>query len=380
MPRRETTLPQHLECKPRDEVRLERRYTLLTPLFGGGVSARENDVSQLVRSGGVRGQLRFWWRAARGRGTLEEMRAKEAGIWGAVSGERAQPSAVIVHVHVTSIGEALTPQNTRSSPIPWYAAFPLQPVRNGPISAVRTNVEFTLYLRFPERLETEVSAALWAWETFGGVGGRTRRGFGAINPEQPLLTDPRDGLRKYALPEDSPDNVPRIHPASVMLELNKTWKELLWLYQNFRQDRSGERSQGRSRWCEPDALRRLSRQSLPKHARPINDIDKFPRGQFGLPVIFHFKDAADPPLTQLVGANHERLASPLILRPRSSTSSLALLLDAPREPPGGWALEGLPDRPHVGATLTDAEARRLPMLNGDPDPIRAFLKSLEETP
>ena len=44
----------------------ERTYTLLTPLFGGGVEPREADPVSVVRATAVRGHLRFWWRAVRG--------------------------------------------------------------------------------------------------------------------------------------------------------------------------------------------------------------------------------------------------------------------------------------------------------------------------
>ena len=51
---------------------------------------------------------------------------------------------------------------------------------NTTINSVRAKVKFDLIITFPEYQKEAVEAALWAWETFGGIGGRTRRGFGAL--------------------------------------------------------------------------------------------------------------------------------------------------------------------------------------------------------
>ena len=36
-------------------------------------------------------------------------------------------------------------------------------------------------ITYPTQWSAEIEAALWAWETFGGLGARTRRGFGALH-------------------------------------------------------------------------------------------------------------------------------------------------------------------------------------------------------
>ena len=67
---------------------VERKYELITPLFGGGVEAGKNDNITPISGKVIRGHLRFWWRATRGgqfNGDLEAMKAREAEIWGAAS-------------------------------------------------------------------------------------------------------------------------------------------------------------------------------------------------------------------------------------------------------------------------------------------------------
>ena len=43
-----------------------RSYELMTPLFGGGAKPGRADSDLVIRGSGIRGQLRFWWRACRG--------------------------------------------------------------------------------------------------------------------------------------------------------------------------------------------------------------------------------------------------------------------------------------------------------------------------
>ena len=67
---------------------------------------------------------------------------------------------------------------------------------------------------------------------------------------------------------------------------------------------------------------------------PVHPVQKFPRGKFGLPIIFEFKKDdvrnGDPKKSTLQGSEHDRLASPLILRPIDCSDGavgLALLLE-----------------------------------------------------
>ena len=83
---------------------------------------------------------------------------------------------------------------------------------------------------------------------------------------------------------------------------------------------------GRSRWPEPEAIRTLTKSRLPKHQRLAAIPDNaFPRAEFGLPIVFHFKDGQekkerfsefrDPPESELCPVGSKRMASPVILRP-----------------------------------------------------------------
>lgn len=75
-------LPNQFTVGEHTYITETRSYKLITPLFGGGVEAGVNDPITPIRASGIRGQLRFWWRAIRGGGysSIEKMREEESKI------------------------------------------------------------------------------------------------------------------------------------------------------------------------------------------------------------------------------------------------------------------------------------------------------------
>ncbi len=372
--------PEAITAKQPDSVITQvREYQLITPLYGGGVAPTEADPITIVRATEIRGCLRFWWRACRGgkfNENLADMKKEEDAIWGKAykKGDPAITQERTIQITVDPIqrGKYLTPRLLQG--IPGYAIFPLQEeLKKQESHVLLENVSFTLTISFPADRRKDVEAALWAWETFGGIGARTRRGFGALRctrvkeNERPLEIDlpqadqqqtPKwigEKLATYVADGLWPVGVPHLKKQGIGLRVvNRgvtndgmaVWKDLIDRLKSFRQrrrpsTRSGGRF-GRSIWPEPSAIRQLTRQSLPTHTIPIPNprIDKFPRAAFGLPIIFQFKDrdehnpdnpSKDPRQTVLQLATSERLASPIILKPLACRDGayvgLALILE-----------------------------------------------------
>lgn len=396
-----------------------RRYKVITPLFGGGVTPGEADPVTVVRATEVRGHLRFWWRATRGGqfdGNLAEMKAAEDRIWGsAATHGKPGPSPVVITLTTLQDGKPFRAVDRygrsvanigHPSSIDSYAAFPL---RDKVSPQVVEGVEFELSIAFPKAVNEsditeDVEAALWAWETFGGIGARTRRGFGALqcthaggHPRTApnasrLKSEIEQGLKQHLAAGAWPTNVPHLSadPTRYVIsgsgEPIAVWRELVKKLRSFRQSRVGYH---RSKWPEPDEIRRRARTHKSTHA-PVHPVRKFPRAAFGLPIIFEFKREDVPPepqRTTLQAANHERLASPLILRPIAcaepqQTVGLATILEAPTTPPGGWLLKDAPIHPTdppIQARLSKTEANSIEPLRdvgGETNVLLAFLKSL----
>ncbi|NOZ30003.1 MAG: type III-B CRISPR module RAMP protein Cmr1 [Chloroflexi bacterium] len=430
------------DVKPRDldeesMVRQTRKYELITPLFGGGANPQEADPITVVRGPEVRGQLRFWWRATRGGlfdGDLEAMRRAEEAIWGSAAAKgKPGPSKVRIMISdVSSTSEFKRVQIRRrerwmevdvgdpSSPYS-YVAFPLRKMPDKPAAGLREEgIVFTLELMLTQKevevtlkgsrrirlhLMDEIEAALWAWETFGGIGARTRRGFGALHlvaiddqRQTPPSCDQverwlQEGLKKYVTEGKWPKRVPHLlRDMRIVLTPAKgdgveAWEHLFGRLRRFRQSRypdSHGRPYGRSKWPEADTVRRVTDTYSPGHD-PVHPVQgKAPRGRFGLPMIIQFRQddvsCGDPQPATLQGAGHERYASRLILRPflcsDGKAVGIACVLEGPADPPGGYVLKTVKGDFPVEAGLTQEEADEISPLKGKSDVLQAFLDYL----
>jgi CRISPR-associated protein Cmr1 len=343
---------------------------LITPMFGGGVKPRENDTACPIRATSIRGQLQFWWRATRGAGcqTVDALRAAQTEIWG--STERASRVQVLVdqvkadaplpcarfqwnpkagHGRGRWQTNWQAPFDRGDSALP-YALFPFQGKTPPPRRDAITEVEpascirratFRLIVRCPPELWADVEPSIWAWVNFGGIGARTRRGCGSLfcerfapkdvsqirtwlNTAGPLIGEVRDW--------------PTL-PASVLIrpipgDPVPVWDWVIGLFKHFRQGEGFARNpgQGRSRYPEPETIRRITGRRWDKHEPWDNMPDGFPRAELGLPIVFHFKDEdRGEPLQTLLnpyvnGEALERMASPLILKPLALASQQAVPL------------------------------------------------------
>jgi CRISPR-associated protein Cmr1 len=428
------------------EVRQVRQYRLITPLFGGGVEPGVADPVTIIRGTTIRGQLRFWWRATRG-GVPEEqlrerpwsdddirknMKEREVAIWGAASLPK-QPavSQVQVEVSIQNNGKAIqaftVTRNQKGNKridadrdVPAYASFPLQPEYRTAAPGMDTkkvvfDIVFTLTLSYPSACQTDVAAALWAWETFGGVGGRTRRGFGAlqlmsvddtqVDPPKPKEVKQiiEDGLKTHVVAGSNwPQNVPHLNQLVRQIKIVPrpsdkqqwdeidSWFDLIKALADFRQERydstKSTKHPGRSKWPEPDAIRRATKRASGDHKQPRSMLDKAPRAIFGLPIVFHFKDDDDPGDTILQGTTFERLGSPLILRPLACADDegvgIAVVLQTLPRLPGDLVLkDAKTGTEHKHLSITDVfldvkEAAIIAPLNKQADVLQAFLDSL----
>lgn len=428
-----------------DVVVQTRMYRFITPLLGGGVVAGANDPDNLIRPTGIRGQLRFWWRATYGwqyGSDLVGMKSREDQVWGTASLTSHEPEgaapekpgykAVHIMVRVLKGGDPVKPFEMkdgnlyRANNIPDYAAFPLRPDettikryrQNTPINDVRADVTFLLTLVFAREAWQEVQDTLWAWETFGGVGARTRRGFGALMlleiDGQPVSTDyfppGQPGAAENWLtqriaryqPEEGKQitgEVPHLphHPQIMTLigpgrDASTSWNALIDKLRSFRQQRFDFKTNrsspyGKSLWPEARALRKRLYKDRAIRAIP----DTFPRAAFGLPIVFHLphdKEAGKPTITlQGPSKEIERLASPLILKPIPCQGGqflgLAIILDGPDLPADTLALHK--ERGQEPESIRKAQTRiqagdlsALPdVLDGETNILVAFLNYLK---
>src|SRR5258708_6652659 len=190
----------------RADLALELDVSIMTVVYGGGAEAGRNDPFDPYRIPSIRGQLRFWWRATRGArvATADELREAEGAIWGDT--EAASPVKLRMLASKAGVERAASrrePDGRWTDEQPKYVLFPAQEDRKR-TGYIYQGGSFRLEVRAPQSLVDDVDSALWAWFTFGGIGGRTRRGCGALYCKTYVHTWKAESLLGDGRPRDWP--------------------------------------------------------------------------------------------------------------------------------------------------------------------------------
>lgn len=192
-----------------------------------------------------------------------------------------------------------------------------------------------------KNIEKDVEAAIWAWVNFGGIGARSRRGCGTLyciksSPHDPDLTPSNlqnfDEWLKRRISHYGLISTFRDWPTLGRFYLSEKdistpiycWEECISILKDLRQgvNLGRDLGPGRSRWPEPESVRTIAAKQKGLKRRPpmwhppdsrMPDI-AFPRAEFGMPIILEIRrDGLKPTLQH--SEDHDRMASPLILRP-----------------------------------------------------------------
>lgn len=309
----------------------------ITPILGGGATARELDSVDVIRVPTIRGHLRFWWRALYGYQyglDFEELYRRERELWGGADRDGAVKSSV--EISVASCRHPSTAEIDDADPnmrdISSYALWPARGQKRGPIPVpaakrLKENYSFDLHLAFsPVNASTdaEIRNVLRAWILFGGYGSRTRRGVGSITVQTDIWREwlPAAVTRECIKTLFNNDDIlassssisaamPSLRGAALIVGKKTTdklnaWKEALGWLRNFRQDTdggAGNRARNPdpdggnrasiSNWPEADKIRQLSR---PKpgttwaHPPRYSRDPAWPRASFGLPIIGKYQE------------------------------------------------------------------------------------------
>lgn len=298
---------QHAERAGTEQ--LQYRLKLITPQVGGSATARE--PNRRVRTSSVANSLRNWWRVlnADTYPDTETLFEAESLLWGSTS----RQAQCRICVSVDRLGDVENLEHPYGK-YPEYALFPFNP---DPVAKLVTGTLFTLTVNFPARYRDELDAAVRAFVAFGGLGARTRRGCGSLALQEGALALPSGSIAEHSstltmLPTHAFWGPATANPVSA-------WSSAVNVYRDFRQkpgfgrNEGQDRRPGRSRYPEPDTIRRLTRR---QGHTPEHPVEGYPRADLGLPIIFHFVGGDEPPDTTLQGATrgHQRFASPIVTK------------------------------------------------------------------
>ena len=325
--------------------------SVITPIYGGG--ERSGQLSEKgPRSPSIKGQLRAWWRLLnidRFGHDHEAMFSEEALLFGSArDDENSGKSKITVQASGWSAAAKETKENLAGKNSHLGFRYSLG-VLSGVNPLLQTSGKFELAIGLNNGLDINqqrsVMQALSWWSAFGGLGGRTRRGFGKLDvvqhesevAEHLRLVNPFDVLKEAGhSPSDAVDNQFRFYvygssgKSKAFENATDALTQALKSFADFRQTPVMGRNEGqeknrpgRSRWPEPDAIRLLTGVHARKHEPKHLAGKVMPRAAFGMPIIVDFKSNgngpdADPAKTILnpvkKGAYEpvERMASPLI--------------------------------------------------------------------
>lgn len=183
---------------PEGSASLTVTLEAVTPLFLGGANPRG---APELRAPSFRGAMRYWLRAALGGvigdHNLDGLRKLESAVFG--STEFGSP----VHVRLHPVGGESQPRNEK--------VLPHKEGREaGSRQAIQPGQQFELVLSMPHRGNEDVwaaaIAALRLAVTFGGVGLRSRRGYGTLKivrstdlTQLPLSPTSLQGWQQFAI-------------------------------------------------------------------------------------------------------------------------------------------------------------------------------------
>lgn len=318
---------------------------LITPLYGGGVHSTVVDTKMPIRTSSIRGQLRFWWRLlACHKWKINNIANTESKLWGGMSdGDTdGQAGQVLLKVSGTPkeniINSRLVSYDDKYFSKLKYALFPAHNESNSDlkphkllkadgIDGIEWQLQFAFAPTISEEQKEQVIETLQWWANFGGLGFRSRRGLGAFYVrscpdfpqicQRPTDDDISQANCQLVLHKDKTD---ALNALGIAIKKLSDFRQALNIGRNEPSDeaRTAGKPAGRSRWPEPDALRRIHKTHAPEHQPEHKAGNIFPRALFGLPIIYHFNQRdykGEPDDTTVKPTQGDRLASPLILRP-----------------------------------------------------------------
>lgn len=178
----------------------------ITPMFLGG--ANPNEVE--LRPPSIKGALRFWWRAMHGDWDLDKLKTEEAKLFGGTeplhymeNGKKVEfkPSRSKVQINVIDKGIKKSNKedkynlrypsqwdgpewysaNRRRADIFKYLAYGTYDFHKGYKDFIRQDSKFSIEIRCKNSIEdSNIILPMKALSTFGGLGSRSRNGFGSF--------------------------------------------------------------------------------------------------------------------------------------------------------------------------------------------------------
>ena len=191
-------------------VEIEATYRVVTPLFCAGADGRRAEV----RLPSFKGVLRFWWRAlawSRCGGDLQKIREQEDALFGSSDGGQ---SRVLLRLDHTDRQRSAFGRDLSVAQGARYLGYGVMDRRaDKERSCLCSPFSFTIHLRGHDLLKTQVQSlqrALTALGVMGGMGARSRNGYGSLVMES-LCVNGHEQWRVPKAVNDLRDRIKTLH-------------------------------------------------------------------------------------------------------------------------------------------------------------------------
>jgi len=333
----------------------DAKLELVTPAFLGGSDGNAS-TSDGLRPPTLKGLLRFWWRAMHGNYTLKDLAEKEAEIFGSTDEKKGQGLRIIPlesKVEILPRGSKIDDSGGALGYLGYGPIGYQKKIIDGKeIKANWTlkdalnsgsNFRFKFIHRQPAAL-SEIQKALWLLSTLGGIGSRSRRGWGSLkcifmNSEEWLshisTCSDDDKLIQYikegidiACPLSTRESADKMEwtaigkDSRILISFNRSWdrwgKALVTIGNCFRDYRHAYGQNGRSgrfkqyfdTAVQPGPDYDLSKKALTSKICPANIPE---RAAFGLPYAQEYRSLSGQRAEyEPEGEKYTRRASPLM--------------------------------------------------------------------
>jgi CRISPR type III-B/RAMP module RAMP protein Cmr6 len=165
---------------------------LVTPAFLGGPDRHAEEIARLTS---IKAMLRMWWRAWHGHLTTQQLRQEETQIFGSI--DMGCGLLVLPPLHPLKL--KLLPKGTKmgggGSPLGYLGYGPISYDKNSKANVTQItalDANQSLRFRLAHRSKAELQDALkslWLLGALGGLGSRSRRGWGSVLLESALDID-----------------------------------------------------------------------------------------------------------------------------------------------------------------------------------------------
>ncbi|MCX8000649.1 MAG: type III-B CRISPR module RAMP protein Cmr1, partial [Leptospiraceae bacterium] len=183
------------------------QFEILTPMFLGG----ENKQAEL-RVPSLKGVLRYFWRALHGNLTIKDLYEKETEIFGG-GGKNARKSQVRIKIQRNDLKSSSN--DLPSHPVP-VKNFPINILKYLCYGTYKNNIlhrsyfpedkTFEVQFTYPDKFQKEIELALKVLSLLGGLGSRSRNGFGAFQIQELFPQDIKEFFQE--LKNQSTDKLP----------------------------------------------------------------------------------------------------------------------------------------------------------------------------